>query len=37
MKRNEQYGQSDAQIVLDELSEALSHDPQAIKWWSCCG
>ena len=29
MKRNEQHGQRDAQIVLDKLSEALSHDPQA--------
>ena len=29
MKRNEQHGRRDAQIVLDKLSEALSHDPQA--------
>ena len=29
MKRNEQHGQRDAQIVLDKLCEALSHDPQA--------
>ena len=29
MKWNEQHGWRDALIVLDELSEALSHDPQA--------
>ena len=29
MKRNEQHGRKDAQIVLDKLSQALSRDPQA--------
>ena len=29
MKQNEQHGRRDAQIVLDKLSEALSHDLQA--------
>lgn len=29
VKRNEQHGRKDAQIVLDKLSEALSGDPQA--------
>ena len=28
-KKKEQHGRRDAQIVLDKLSEALSHDPQA--------
>ena len=29
MKRNEQHGRKDAQIVLDKPFEALSRDPQA--------